>query len=101
MLPDEERRALESELMLEENEAEYAEARLRRLEQELYDHYYQLGKSLLELAEQEQRQISKIIEKIIEARNRLAVAKEEKSCPYCMTFNDSDSVFCKRCGQKL
>lgn len=68
---------------------------------ELHRHYSQLGKSLLEMAEVEQRIINCLVDEIIAARIKLVQVKGQLECPQCTAYNDSDSRFCKHCGARL
>lgn len=77
------------------------EEELHRKEEELQAHYIQMGKSLLELADGEQRTIDHLVDDIIATRTRLAEARDERRCPACCLFNTADSRFCKHCGAKL
>lgn len=74
---------------------------IRQKECELQKHYSQMGKSMLEMAEVEQRIVNRLVDEIIEARAELVEIKEEQECPECMAYNDADSRYCKRCGAKL
>ena len=74
---------------------------IHQKECELQKHYSQMGKSLLEIAEGEQRVINRLVDEIIEARSELVQIKEQKNCPACTAYNDADSRYCKRCGARL
>lgn len=78
-----------------------AERELEKLEATLYDYYCDVGKAVLENAEAESRKINDLVDQIIEKRKKLVVMRQEIECPECGVYNDSDSVHCKRCGQKL
>lgn len=82
-------------------EALELEENLEILENSLYEHYYLMGKRLLEMADAEQVTVNRLVDEIIKTRRRLSVARREKHCPVCTTPNDNDSDFCKRCGNKL
>lgn len=77
------------------------EETVREKECELHRRYCQMGKSLLEMAEAEQRAINTLVDEIIEARSRLAQNRGQLECPGCTAYNDADSQYCKRCGIKL
>ena len=77
------------------------EQELSRMEMNLYDSYCEVGKAILETAETEGRKINDLVDQIVDARRRLVDAKEEKYCPECAEHNDRNSLYCKRCGEKL
>lgn len=77
------------------------EASLNRMEYQLQAHYCEMGKSILELVDVEQKVINKLVDDIIETRKELAKVKKEIQCEECMVYNTSDSKYCKRCGYKL
>lgn len=77
------------------------EEKLDKMEFELQERYYEMGKTLLELAGSEQRAIDRLLERIIQARRQLAKAKHEIACPACLSYNTPDSTYCRKCGEKL
>lgn len=77
------------------------ETALEEMEQALLARYSDVGKSVLELAEGEQRQVNALVERIVRARRQLARARGEVQCGECMTLNTPDSRYCKRCGHPL
>lgn len=77
------------------------EETIHKKECELHEHYCQMGKSLLEMAEGEQRSINRLVDEIIAARSELVLVKGQIECPECTAYNDADSRYCKRCGAKL
>lgn len=74
---------------------------IRRKECELHKRYSQIGKSLLEMAEGEQRTTNRLVDEIIQARAELVQIKGQRECPACTAYNDEDSRYCKRCGNKM
>ncbi|MGD9560622.1 MAG: hypothetical protein AB7V55_08470 [Oscillospiraceae bacterium] len=80
---------------------EALEERIHKKECELQQHYSQMGKELLEMAEGEQRVVNRLVDEIIEARAQLVNVKGQKECPTCTAYNDADSRYCKRCGAAL
>lgn len=74
---------------------------ISRKEDELIKRYCDFGKCLLELAEDEQRTVNRLVDEIIENRAELVKIKGQKQCPECTAYNDADSRFCKRCGELL
>lgn len=85
----------------EENRITQLEDKITHLETDLQAHYCQIGKEILELAENKQEEINNLVDRIIELKKKLAVIKKEIECPWCMTFNPSDSKCCKNCGEVL
>lgn len=83
------------------NQIKELEETLNRLEYELQSHYSDMGKCLLDLAEQEQKKVDKLVDEIIILRKRLSIYKQEIECSTCMTVNPPDAVYCKRCGKKF
>lgn len=77
------------------------EGELSRLEYELQSRYRDMGKGLLEIAEQERREINRLADAIITTRKALTKARHETQCAQCATFNPPDSHYCKRCGARL
>lgn len=92
---------MDKEKTPKKNEVVSLEESLARMETELHAHYCQMGKSLLELAEGEQKNVDALIDDIIKTRKKLVVARHEIECPECMTFNSEDSKYCRRCGTFL
>lgn len=84
-----------------QGEIRQIEQELSKMEYELYEQYYEVGKGLLEKAEQENRKINDLVDKIIATRRKIAKAKQEKYCPECTESNDYNSLYCKRCGARL
>ncbi|QQO10974.1 hypothetical protein [Breznakiella homolactica] len=84
-----------------ESDVRLLEESLNSMESELHEKYCRIGKEILETVENENRNISTLVDMIIETRRRLASARQEKKCPSCLSFNDRDSLFCKRCGKPL
>ena len=80
---------------------ERLEQTLVRLELELQERYAQIGKSFLEMASHEQKEVNLLVDKIIHIRKKLTRAKREIQCPACLSYNPADSRFCRHCGQKL
>lgn len=77
------------------------EEKLRKLEHTLQRRYSEMGKGLLEMADQEQREIDRLVDEMIAIRKELAQAKNELRCESCTAFNPPDSNYCRRCGAKL
>lgn len=71
------------------------------MEARLQTSYSRMGKSLLELADSEQRAINRLVDDIVAKKRQLSEARGEKQCPACMVFNDGDSRYCKHCGAEL
>lgn len=84
-----------------QDEIRQTEEELIKLELELQAHYCQMGKSILELADTEQKAIGRLVDEIIKCRKRLARRRQEIECPQCTAYNTADSIYCKRCGAML
>ncbi|MDL2229382.1 hypothetical protein LJC14_03945 [Treponema sp. OttesenSCG-928-L16] len=82
-------------------ETEELETSLSRMEEELYEKYCRIGKGILETMEEENKKINTLVDNIITTRRLLAAARQERACPSCLTLNGPDSLYCKRCGEKL
>ena len=80
---------------------EELEKSLGELEIELHDRYCQMGKSLMDLADSEGREIDKILDRIIDTKKKLSGIRREISCEQCFTLNEADNRYCKNCGAKL
>lgn len=74
---------------------------LSEMEAALNEHYCNVGKSLLELAEKEDKEINQLVDQIIETRRRIAVLQKQLQCPSCLSYNSPDSRYCNHCGTKL
>lgn len=74
---------------------------LGEMEAALNEHYCDVGKSLLELAEKEDKEINQLVDQIIETRRRIAALQKKIQCPDCLSHNSADSRYCSRCGTKL
>lgn len=83
------------------NEIETLEKTLNQLEHELQAHYSDMGKSLLELAGHEQKEVNRLVDDIIAARRQLSAVRHEVECPACTALNTPDARYCKHCGQRL
>jgi len=93
--------SLESNRQITQEEISRMEKDLCKMEYALYEQYCEIGKGFLETAEQENKKINRLVDRIIETHQKLAEAKKEKCCPECAEHNDWDSLYCKRCGEKL
>lgn len=74
---------------------------LGEMEAALNEHYCDVGKSLLEFAEKEDKEINQLVDQIIETRRKIAALQKRVQCPDCLTYNSSDSRYCSHCGTKL
>ncbi|MDO4326249.1 MAG: zinc ribbon domain-containing protein [bacterium] len=74
---------------------------LSEMETALTEHYCDIGKSLLEIAEKEDKEINQLADKIIETRKQLALLQKEIQCPECLTYNSAGSRYCSNCGKRL
>lgn len=77
------------------------EQSLSEMEAELQEHYCDIGKRLLELAEKEDKEVNRLVDQIIETRRQLATLQQRVQCPVCFTYNSSDSRYCHHCGKRL
>lgn len=68
---------------------------------ELATLYYQAGKRLIDMAEDQQRLIDCLAADIIQLEKQLAEVRHDTLCGYCDSINTADSVYCKRCGARL
>ena len=82
-------------------EVQRLEASLCEMEAALNEHYRDIGKSLLEFAEKEDREINQLVDQIIETRRQLTALQGQVLCPACLAYNDPVSRYCSRCGAKL
>lgn len=74
---------------------------LDQMEQELVEKYCDVGKYVLEKIEKENREIDRLVDQMIETKKELIKARGEIRCPACYQYNEPDSVYCSKCGQKL
>nr|WP_326184336.1 hypothetical protein [uncultured Oscillibacter sp.] len=82
-------------------EVQRLEQSLREMEAALNEHYRDVGKSLLELAEKEDKEINQLVDQIIETRRQITKLQKLVQCPGCLSYNDPDSRYCSHCGTKL
>lgn len=92
--------------MSADNDFEFEEIRcleqsLSEMEAQLNEHYCDIGKSLLELAEKEDKEINHLVDQIIETRKQISILQKQVRCPNCLSYNTPDSHFCSHCGMKL
>lgn len=76
-------------------------ASLCKMEAALNERYCDIGKSLLEFAEKEDKEINQLVDQIIETRRRIAALQKKIQCPDCLSYNHPDSRYCSHCGTKL
>ena len=82
-------------------EIQRLEQSLSEMEAALTEHYCDIGKSLLELAEKEDKEINQLVDQIIETRRQIAALQKKVQCPGCLFYNSPDSRYCSHCGKKL
>lgn len=88
-------------MILDSKEIERMETRLDSMQRKLQQQYCETGKAVLEIADNEQKEINNIVDEMITLRRQLAEAKGELQCPECMAYNGMESRYCSRCGQLL
>lgn len=76
-------------------------ARLSDLEAALNAHYCQMGKRMLELAEEEQRSVGNLVDEIILTRKQLYLENHECRCEACLNINPEGSNYCNACGARI
>jgi hypothetical protein len=74
---------------------------LNKMETTLNEHYCNIGKQLLEIAEQEDQEINGLVDKIIEIKKKLYELGQTVQCPCCLLMNSSESRYCSHCGNEL
>jgi uncharacterized protein (DUF305 family) len=67
----------------------------------LNEHYCTFGKQLLEMAEQEDKEINSLVDKIIKLKSQLVEMNQMTQCPKCLEVNNHQSRYCSHCGNKL
>jgi hypothetical protein len=77
------------------------ERNLNKMETTLNEHYCNIGKRLLEMAEQEDQEINSLVDKIIKIKKQLYDYEHTVQCPSCFLMNRSDSRYCSHCGNEL
>jgi uncharacterized coiled-coil DUF342 family protein len=95
------------------NEAiDYSKTQIDRvqLRSKIREKYTELGQLCYNMHETDADETGKmkiVINDIRSMENKLAEAdkavngKKTKTCKYCLTENDPDSVYCSKCGEKL
>jgi len=74
---------------------------ITKLEEELTDKYYQLGKSIYELSDRKVAEINQLVDRLVETKIRLSNTKNSGICVYCMAENPKLNTYCGKCGKKL
>jgi uncharacterized protein YicC (UPF0701 family) len=84
-----------------DEEVQRLERDLNKMETTLNEHYCNVGKQLLEMAEQEDQEINNLVDKIIEIKKQLYELDQTVQCPSCLLKNSSNSRYCSHCGNEL
>lgn len=42
-----------------------------------------------------------MVDEVIQLKRKLIKAKGQIRCPACYQYNETDSIYCSRCGKKL
>jgi hypothetical protein len=71
------------------------------METALNERYCNIGKQLLEMAEQEDQEINSLVDQIIEVKKQLYELDRTVQCPNCLWMNSSESKYCSHCGNEL
>lgn len=74
---------------------------LTEMETALNEHYCDIGKRLLEMAEKEDREINQLVDQIVQTRRQLTILQKRVRCASCLAYNSPDSRYCCQCGKKL
>jgi uncharacterized protein YoxC len=74
---------------------------LNKLETALSEHYYNIGKQLLEMVEQEDHEINNLVDEIIDIKKQLYELNQTVQCPSCFLMNSNESRYCSHCGNEL
>lgn len=75
--------------------------RITEIQKTLDSIYLDTGKQFLELADQSQRKVTKLIDELVLLKRQLSELQNDIQCTHCMTLNDRDNHFCKNCGNDL
>ena len=70
--------SLESNRQITQEEISRMEKDLSKMEDNLYEHYCEIGKRILETAEQENKKVNRLVDQIIETRQKLSEVKKER-----------------------
>jgi NADH pyrophosphatase NudC (nudix superfamily) len=84
-----------------DNDVQRLERDLNKMETTLNEHYCNIGKQLLEMAEQEDQEINNLVDKIIEIKKQIYELAQTVRCPSCLLMNSSESRYCSHCGNEL
>lgn len=82
-------------------EIEYLTWQLDQKEQELQEKYCDVGKSIMEKIEKENKEIDHMVDEVIQLKRKLVKAKGQIRCPNCHQYNEPGSSYCSSCGKKL
>lgn len=75
--------------------------KLDHMEQDLIEKYCDVGRSILEKAEQESKEINHLVDEVVKVKQELVKVRGEKRCPNCYHYNEPDSIYCNKCGVKF
>ena len=70
-------------------------------EQELQEKYCDVGESIMEKIEKENKEIDHMVDEVIQLKRKLVKAKGQIRCPNCHQYNEPGSSYCSSCGKKL
>lgn len=77
------------------------ESDIVELEMQLQARYSTMGKTLLDIAHNEQNETDKLFDELLRARKDLSTMKEEIRCHVCEATNLAKSRYCRACGSRL
>lgn len=71
------------------------------IETELQVCYIRIGKRVLEIAEQEQKGVYRLVDALVKKKKALSAARHRKTCPACLVQHEEENRFCRYCGEPL
>lgn len=66
----------------------------------VYENYHNTG-VVVDGTEEKISKIDDIYDEIAELKKQLSELKDGEKCPSCGEYNDSDDLFCSKCGAKI
>lgn len=82
-------------------EIDHLTQQLGYMEQKLQEKYSDVGKFIMDRVEKENKEIDHMVNEVIKLKKELVQAKGQIRCPKCYQYNEPDSSYCSRCGEKL
>ncbi len=84
-----------------QKQAVLLESKIIKLEREIDEKYYQLGRSIYELADRKFDEIDRIVDNLVDAKVHLSQLQGHHMCVHCLAQNPIENHYCGKCGKKI